>query len=284
MVTTVEQPALTPAGPAPLSRGRKIAIWALIIIASLVTLVSILTTWVNRQMLDNHSWHNASTKVIQDPAVQSALATELVNELYANVDVGAELQTRLPKNFKQLADPAAAALRDPVTRGVEFLLSQPRFQKLFVQASDVAHQKLVNVLENKTGAGISTGNGVVTLDVTELLKQIGAALGVPTDALDRIPADTGQIEILRSDQLDTAQKCVRLVRILSVWLFVLVFALYGLALYLAHGRRRRTLAYIGWGLVVVGHHHAHRAPPDRQLRAERARRSHLPQARLITSG
>jgi hypothetical protein len=39
---------------------------------------------------------------------------------------------------------------------------------------------------------------------------------------------------------------------LSVWLFVLVFALYGLALYLAHGRRRRTLAYIGWGLVVVG--------------------------------
>ena len=83
--------------------------------------------------------------------MQSALATELVNELYANVDVGAELQTRLPKNLKQLADPAAAALRDPATRGVEFLLSQPRFQKLFVQASDVAHEKLVNVLENKTG-------------------------------------------------------------------------------------------------------------------------------------
>ena len=252
MVITVDQPAVAPAGPAPLSRWRKIAIWALIIVASLVTLVSILTTWVNRQMLDNHSWHNASTRVIQDPAVQSALATELVNELYANVDVGAELETRLPKNFKQLADPAAAALRDPATRGVEFLLSQPRFQKLFVQASDIAHLKLVNVLENKTGAGISTGNGVVTLDVTELLKQIGAELGVPTDALAKIPADTGQIEILRSDQLDSAQKGVRLVRILSVWLFVLVFALYGLAIYLAHGRRRRTLAYVGWGLVVVG--------------------------------
>ncbi len=238
--------------PTALSRGRKSAIWALIILASIVTLLSILTTWVNRQMLDTHSWHNASTRVIQDQAVQSALATELVNELYANVDVGAQLQQRLPKNFKQLADPAAAALRDPATRGVEFLLSQPRFQKLFVQASDIAHEKLVNVLENKTGNGISTGNGVVTLDVTELLRQIGAELGVPTAALDQIPAGSGQITILRSDQLDSAQKGVRIVRILSVWLFVLVFALYGLAIYLAHGHRRRTLAYVGWGLVVVG--------------------------------
>ena len=37
-----------------------------------------------------------------------------------------------------------------------------------------------------------------------------------------------------------------------VWLLVLVFVLYGLALYLAHGNRRKTLAHIGWGLVIVG--------------------------------
>jgi hypothetical protein len=253
MVITVDQPAVpAPAGPPPLGRGRKIGVWALIVVASIVTLVSILTVWVDRQMLDNHSWHKASAKIIQDPAVQSALATELVNELYQNVDIAAELQKRLPKDFKQLADPAAAALRDPATRGVQFLLSQPRFQTLFVQASDVAHEKLVNVLENKTGFGISTGNGVVTLDVTELLKQIGAALGVPGDALNRLPADVGQITIMKSDQLNSAQKAVRLIKILSAWLLVLVVVLYALAIYLAHGRRRRTLAYVGWSLVVVG--------------------------------
>jgi hypothetical protein len=253
MVITVEQPAVpAPAGPPPLGRGRKIGIWALIVVASIVTLLSILTVWVDRQMLDNHSWHKASAKIIQDPAVQSALATELVNEMYANVDIAAELKKRLPKDFKQLADPAAAALRDPATRGVEFLLSQPRFQALFVQASDTAHEKLVNVLENKTGFGISTGNGVVTLDVSELLKQIGEALGIPTDALNRLPADVGQITIMSSDQLNTAQKAVRLIRILSVWLLVLVLVLYGAALYLARGRRRRTLVYVGWSLVVVG--------------------------------
>ena len=253
MVITVDQPAVpAPAGPSRLGRGRKIAIWALIVVASIITLVSILTVWVERQMLDDHSWHKASAQIIKDPAVQSALATELVNELYANVDIAAELQKRLPKDFKQLADPAAAALRDPATSGVQFLLSQPRFQTLFVQASDVAHEKLVNVLENKTGFGISTGNGVVTLDVTDLLKQIGEALGVPTDALNRLPANVGQITIMKSDQLSSAQQAVRLIRILSVWLLVLVFVLYGVAIYLAHGRRRRTVAYVGWSLVVVG--------------------------------
>ena len=251
MAITVEQP-VAPAGPPGLSRGRKIGIWALIIVTALITFVSILTVWVQRQMLDSHSWHKASAQIIRDPAVQSALATELVNEMYSNVDIAAELKKRLPKDFKQLADPAAAALRDPATRGVEFLLSQPRFQQLFVQASDVAHEKLVNVLENKTGFGISTGNGVVTLDVTELLKQIGEALGVPADALSRIPADVGVITIMKSDQLSSAQQAVRLIRVLSVWLLVLVLALYALAIYLARGRRRRTLAYVGWSLVAVG--------------------------------
>jgi len=253
VVITVDQPAVTPvAGPPPLSRGRKIGIWALIVGAAIITLASILTVWVDRQMLDDHAFHKASQQIIRDKSVQSALATELVNKMYANVDIGAELQQRLPKDFKQLADPAAAALRDPAQKGVQFLLSQPRFQALFVQASDVAHEKLVNVLENKTGFGISTGNGVVTLDVTELLKQIGAALGIPADALNRLPPDTGVITIMTSDQLASAQKAVRLIKILSVWLLVLVLALYAAAILLAVGRRRRTLAYVGWSLIIVG--------------------------------
>jgi hypothetical protein len=235
-----------------MTRGRRIAVWSLVVLASIIALVSILTTWVNRQMLDNKSWGKLSTHLIQDRAVQSSLATEIVNQLYANVDISAQLKQRLPKNLKQLSDPAAAAVREPATRGVEFLLTQPRFQALFVKASAAAHEKLVNVLENKSGNGISTGNGVVTLDTIVLVKQIGRELGLPRDVVAKLPPDAGRITILRSDQLDAAQKGVRLVRVLSVWLLVAVFALYGLALYLARGERRKTLARTGYGLVIVG--------------------------------
>jgi hypothetical protein len=245
-------PPASAAAPPKLSRRRRIVVWTLIVLASLIALVATLTTWVNRQMLNNAAWNRASVQIIQDPVVQSALATNLVNQLYENVNVAAELERRLPSSLKQLAAPAAAALQEPVTKSVQFLLGQPRFQQLFVRASDVAHQKLVNVLENKTGYGISTGNGVVTLDMSELLHELGAELGVPADALARLPANAGVVTVMKSDQLSAAQSGVRAVKVLSVWLLVLVFVLYGLAIYLAPGRRRKTLSHCGWGLVIVG--------------------------------
>ena len=245
-------PPASAAAPAPLSGRRRTLVWVLVVLASVLAVVATLTTWVQRQMLDNNAWHRASVQIIQDPAVRNSLSTEIVNELYSNVNVAQQLEKLFPKNLKQLAGPAAAALQEPATKAVEFMFSQPRFQQLFVQASDLAHEKLVNVLENKTGFGISTGNGVVTLNVTELLRQLGAALGVPASALDRLPANAGMITIMKSDQLALAQDGVRSVKVLSVWLLVLVLALYGAALYLARGSRRKTLAHIGWGLVIVG--------------------------------
>ena len=244
--------APAPAAAAPLSRRRRTLVWVLVVLASVVAVLSTLTTWVQRQMLDDSAWHKASVQIIQDPAVRNALSTEIVNELYSNVNVAQQLEKLFPKSLKPLAGPAAAALQEPATKAVEFMFSQPRFQQLFVQASDLAHERLVNVLENKTGFGISTGNGVVTLNITVLLKQLGAALGVPTGALDRLPANAGTITIMKSDQLALAQEGVRTVKVLSPWLLVLVFVLYGAALYLARGMRRKTLAHIGWGLVIVG--------------------------------
>ena len=70
-------------------------------------------------------------------------------------------------------------------------------------------QKLVNVLEDKTGHGISTGNGVVTLDLSQLVTEIGTELGVPASALAKIPPDTGVITVMRSDQLSAAQTAVQ---------------------------------------------------------------------------
>jgi Short C-terminal domain len=246
-------PAAAPAAaPGKLSRRRRVGVWSLVILASIIGFLSILTTFVNRQLLDNTSWNNASAKVIQDPQVRSAVATQLVNQLYNNVNVASQLQTRLPKNLQQLAAPAAGALREPATKAVEYLLAQPRFQALFVHASTLAHQQLVDVLENKTGHGIDTGNGNVTLDVSQLLTELGLELGIPQSALNNLPANAGMITIMSSDQLSYAQTGIRAVKVLSVWLLVLVFLLYALAIYLAHGERRKTLLHVGWGLVIVG--------------------------------
>jgi hypothetical protein len=238
--------------PPRLGRGRRILVWTLVVLASVLAIVSILTTWVNRQMLDNTAWNKATTQVIQDPKVKTAIATYAINQVYENVDVAKELQTRLPKNLRPIAAPLAGALEQPATQGVEFLLQRPRVEKLFIQASTVAHEKLVNVLENKTGHGISTGSGVVTLDLHQLITEVGTQLGLPADALAKLPAKAGTLTLMRSDQLAAAQTGIQAVRVLSAWLLVAVFGLYGLAILLARGARRATLRNAGLGLALVG--------------------------------
>src|SRR4051812_30111583 len=180
---------------------RRALVWTAIVLASVIALGSILTTWVHRQMLDNQAWSDASARLIEDPEVQSALSVYLVNELYDNVNVASGLEQRLPANLKPLAAPVAAAVRKPATDGVKQLLESQRVQQLWINANALAHQKLVNVLEDKTGHGISTGDGVVTLNLSELVTEIGTQLGVPASALAKIPPDTGVITVMRSDQL-----------------------------------------------------------------------------------
>jgi hypothetical protein len=235
-----------------LTRRRRVAIWTLLVLASLLCVLSIVTTWVNRQMFDNTAWNKATTQIVHDEQVQAALSTYIVNQLYDNVDVAQALEQRLPPNLKPIAPPLAGALRDPATRGVAFLFTRPRIQQLILTASSVAHEKLVNVLENKTGHGISTGDGVVTLDLHELVVDVGTSLGLPASALDKLPATAGTITLMSSDQLSAAQTGVRAVHALSIWLLVIVLALYSAAVWLARGARRPVLRNVGWSLVLVG--------------------------------
>jgi Short C-terminal domain len=240
------------ATPAPVSRKRRILVWTLVVLASVLALVSILTTWVNRQMLDNAAWNRATTQVIEDPKVQASVATYTIDQLYENVNVAKALQQRLPPTLQPLAAPLAGALEQPATQGVQALLKRPRFQQVFIQASAIAHEKLVNVLENKTGHGIQTGNGVVTLDLHQLVVQIATQLGLSSSAIAKLPNKAGTITLMKSSQLSAAQAGIQAVRVLSVWLLVAVLFLYGLAIYLARGARRATLRNAGVGLALVG--------------------------------
>jgi hypothetical protein len=242
----------TSAAPPKLSRWRRFTIWTLIVVTSLIAVVGISTLWVKRQVLDNKSFSDASAKVIADPEVRAALSTFLVNELYDNVDVAAAIESKLPEGVKPIAGTLAGALRQPATNAIDQILARPRVQQLFINAVSVAHEKLVNVLENKTGRGISTGEGVVTLDLHELVIELGQQIGLSDEALAKIPADAGVITLMKSDQLSALQKGVKLIHVLSAWLLIAVLLLYALAIWLARGHRRETLRNVGWAFAIVG--------------------------------
>jgi hypothetical protein len=250
---TSQQPAVAsepaaPSGRRP-SRTRSIIVWALIVVSTVVACAASVTLWVKRQVLDTDQWTKTSSELLANPTIRGAVAAYVVDQLYENVDVTGRLSQDLPANVQQLAAPLAAALRGPATEAVDRLLASDRFQNRWEQINRTAHQALVNVLEGHTRVG-STANGVVTLNLGALVKDVGARVGIPSSVLDKIPPDAGQVVVARSSKLHTAQRAYRAIHVIGALAFIVVVLLYLLAVYLAIDRRR-TVRNIGWAIVIL---------------------------------
>jgi hypothetical protein len=233
-------------------RRRKILAWVLLVLGTIVVLVGSLTVWVKRQALDTDAWTDASRAMLEDDDIRQAVSVYVVDQLYQNIDVRAALQERLPNNVQGLAAPLAGALRAPAERAVDEFLQRPRVEELWVNLNRITHERLLAWLEGQPRPNVSTANGDVTLDLRSFVIQIAQQFGLSGGRLEQLPADAGQITIIKSDQLDTAQKAVKAIKALSWLLVLLAFVLWALALWLARGWRREAMRAIGLSLLITG--------------------------------
>jgi hypothetical protein len=224
---------------------------ALLVAAAIVLFVGIFSVWVNRQALNTDNWVNTSSKLLEDEAIQEQVATFLVTQLYANVDVEAELEEALPPQAAALAGPAAGGLRQLAQQVAERALTTPAVQAIWAEANRAAHERLLKVV-NGGGTVVSTEEGKVTLQLGTLVTQVGEQVGVPSDVLSKLPPEAGEMTVLESQQLSTTQKIAKAIRRLPVVLIALLLVLYSGAIYLAAGRRRETLRTVGFSFIGVG--------------------------------
>ncbi len=236
--------------PSTISRSRKILVWCLVVLATFITFGSAAEVWVKHQLLDTPAWVRASDKLLAEPAVRTALSEYIVDQVYSNVDVQQQLADKLPEDWQGLAGPLTAAVRGPLTGTVENLLGSPKINAIWHKVNTRAHETLVNVLKDNTKYG-STADGKVVLDLGEVIRAVATNLGLPKAAVDRIPADAGQITLIQSDQLSLVQQAVKALGILNWVLLIVVAGLYALAVFLARGRRRVTLRAVGFSLIIV---------------------------------
>jgi hypothetical protein len=223
----------------------------LLALATLLTFVAIFSFWVNRQAMNTDNWVNTSQKLLENEAVQEQLSTFLVNQLYANVDVQAELEKALPPQAKALAGPVAGGLRQLAQRVAERALATSQVQGLWSDANRAAHEQLLKVIDGG-GSFVSTGEGEVTLELGTLVKQVGEQVGLPSGLTEKLPPEAASLKVLDSEQLSTAQKVAKVIRKLPIVLTVLLLLLYGGAIYLARGRRREAVRGTGIGFIVAG--------------------------------
>src|SRR3954453_243488 len=223
----------------------------LVVVGTIATFLAIAAIWVNRQALDTDNWTDASSQMLENKAIRTALSGFLVDQLYANVDVAGEIRSALPPRAQPLAAPAAGAVRDLAERASNELLQRPRVQALWEQANRRAHERFLQTVKGG-GPAVSTANGVVAIDLATMLQQLANRTGGGGDVASKIPPGSAQITVLRSNQLSFAQDLINALRPLAIFFVALALALYGGAIGLARGRRRETLRAAGFGFIVAG--------------------------------
>jgi hypothetical protein len=224
---------------------------ALLVVATLIAFLAVFSIWVNRQALNTDNWVDTSGKLLRNDEIRTQLSNYLADELFANVDVQAELEKTFPPRLAPLAGPAAGGLHQLAPQVAERALATSQAESLWADANRAAHETLLKIL-NDEGSAVSTGNGEVTLDLASLVSESGGRLGIAGKLASKVPPDAGRLTILKSDQLSMAQDASSLVRHLPIVLTLLVLLLYGLAVYLAGPRRREALRSVGFSFLIAG--------------------------------
>ena len=166
-------------------RRHRVLAWALIVLASVVLILSIIANWVQREVFDTNQFKSTTDQILSNEEVQQALGSYTVDQLYANVDVQGQIESKLPSAAKPLALPISAATRQLATDAAERALVSPQVQNLVSGAIAGAQQQFVSLVKDKN-AYVSTTGGNVTLSYGSVVADLATRLGVNPETISKL--------------------------------------------------------------------------------------------------
>jgi hypothetical protein len=258
---------------------RRWLVGILVVLAVLGVLVTSVTLWAHGFLLNTDKWVETVAPIAKDPQVTHDLSVYLAQQGVDAIDVQQRAESALPSQFDPLAAPIGTAiegwLQTFLQKNLEEFLNSETAYNLWVGVNRVAHEQVVNALRNEPGA-LDINNGEARLNLLPLLSkaliqvqqrapqllpnpipeispetppaeanaQLSQALGV------QLPADLGQVTLLKSQDLETAQRAVRIFDAIVVLLVILTIALIVASVWLSL-KRRRTLIELGIGVALA---------------------------------
>lgn len=253
-----------PGGPPPARRRRWRTLVATVVIglACFLAPLSVVAAWADNTVTDSDRYVETVTPLIDDPAIQNALADRITAEVFKYVDVRAltkeafdaltaqGLPPRLTTQLQALIGPISNGVHSFTRTQVGIVVGSDAFAVAWMQANRVAHTELVKALTGQGSGTVNIADGVVSLNLAALVQVAKQQL---TDAgfglAERIPAVNAEFVIFRSEDLTRVQSGLRLLDVLGVWLPIFVLLMLLVGVYVAKRRRR---AFIGAGLGLVG--------------------------------
>ena len=245
----------------PKHRLRTTTATVLIVIACLLAPLSVVAVWARSQVNDTNRYVATVAPLAHNPAVQKAVADDITNEIFADIDVNtltsealsALTKTGLPpelaNQLQGLSSPIANGVKGFTGSQIEKIVASAAFATAWEQANRAAHQALVTALTGKGNGSVTVKNGTVTLNLGPFIGQVKQRLEAQGFGLaSKIPTVNKSFVIFQSKDVSKIQRGYRLLNTLGIWLPILVLLLLGAGI-LATANRRRGFIAAGLGLA-----------------------------------
>jgi hypothetical protein len=258
----------------------------LIILACLLAPVSVASVWASNQLSDTDQYVETVAPLVEDPAVQDALADEVTTAVFESLDIegftteALEAIASQPNVAPRVAD-LLPSLAVPLTNGVESFtrdqvdafFASPEFAELWEEVNRVSHDQLILLLEGNEGGAVSAQDDQITLNIGPIVAAVQERLvdnGFELAA--NIPEVDRTFVLAESDAITQAQTFYSTLNLLGVWLPIIALGIFVVGVLLARDRRRALLkgafglagamVALGVGLTLFRVYYVETTPAD----------------------
>jgi hypothetical protein len=261
-------------------RIRRSIVGVLAALSCLLVLLSATVVWAHRTLLNTPTFVGTVGPVFKHPEVTSAVAARATDELFTELNLRARLRAALPPKASFAAVPITNATKGFVAGELAKVLASPQFQAIWTRTLTTTHQQLVAVLRGQNTAAVSASGGYIVLNTVPVINQaLGKVSGLASDLTGKpvtlptitsadvpqqqvaklskalgvtLPANFGQITLVRSGDLATVRQAVKAFDGLTLVLPLVTIALIALCLWLSVNRRRTLLQLaVGVSLLMI---------------------------------
>jgi hypothetical protein len=247
---TATAPVSTAAGR-PYGKGRKVAVALLLVVASILAPLAVISVWTRNTLLDTDQYVDTVGPLAKNEAIIDAAARNISAALMSSTDVEAKIKDALPARAKFIAEPVSDSLETLVDRVAVRLLSSDQFQTVWARANRRAHDQVVDVLTGE-GKTVQTANGEVVVNLTPVVERVKKKLNdLGIDVFDDVSPQriSPRLVLFQSDELEQAQSLTNLLQKGSIVLPIVTLLLYAAAIALSRSRRK-TVLHAGLGLAI----------------------------------
>ncbi|MCX4398571.1 hypothetical protein OG887_04050 [Streptomyces sp. NBC_00053] len=244
-------------------RARSFLAVLLIIVAAVLTPLSIVSTWAKNQIGDTDNYVAMMAPLASDTDVRTAVADRVTGAVMGHLDVKALLADVSPAD-RPVLDKALSKLSGPLTTGIsnfvrgttEKFVSSDAFATIWTDLNRSAQSATLKALSGSGGGAVELTGDTVTIDLAPVIDRVKQRLvdrGLGVAA--KIPEIHTDFTVLTSDSVGKAKKWFRALQVIGFWLPLAALALAAGGVLLAVRRRRAlvtTALAVAAGAAVLG--------------------------------